>query len=258
MARRCGPGSGEGAGVTALLGTSADWYLMRASGFVALILLTVTACLGVANLARLARGSWTRTVAALVHRNVSLLAVVFLIVHVLTAISDKYVKVPALAILVPGSSGYAPVWVGLGALSLDLFIAVIATSLLRARLRHRAWQLTHWLAYLSWPLALLHGIGAGSGAGADTGATWSTAIYLLCGLAFGAAVVVRLYVRRPAAPALRRPQRRPHRGYAGPALAPAPARSAGPHHSAAHRSGGGADPLTPSRPAAPAGSSDRS
>lgn len=198
--------------MTGLVGTSADWYLMRASGFVALILLTITACLGVANFARMARGTSTRAVAALVHRNVSLLTVVFLVIHVLTAISDKYVNVPAISILVPGASGYDPRWVGLGALSIDLLIAVVVTSLLRARLRPMAWRVIHWLAYLCWPSALFHAIGAGSGTGTDTGAAWSTAIYLACGVAFGAAVATRLVMSgRPQAAGM--PFDRPRRRY---------------------------------------------
>lgn len=195
--------------MSSLIGTSADWYLMRASGFVALILLTLTVAVGIANVARLTRGGWTRMVAALVHRNVSLLAVVFLAVHVLTAISDKYVKVPAIAILVPGKSGYDPLWVGLGALTIDLIIAVVVTSLLRSRLRRRTWQMVHWLAYLAWPSAIVHGIGAGSGAGADTGRTWSTAVYLGCAVVFAGAVAIRLSLEgRGAPPAAGRPRPR--------------------------------------------------
>ncbi len=68
--------------MNALLGAKAAWYLMRASGFVAFGLLTITLALGVANLARWERGRWTRAVAALVHRNASLLAVVFLAIHI--------------------------------------------------------------------------------------------------------------------------------------------------------------------------------
>ena len=201
--------------MSTLLGTSADWYLMRASGFVAFILLTLTAALGIANVARLGRSTWVRAVSNLVHRNASLLAVVFLAVHIVTAISDRYVKVPALAILVPGLSGYDPLWVGLGALSIDLFIAVIVTSLLRARIGAKLWQAVHWLAYLSWPTALFHAIGAGSGTGADTGKTWSTLIYVACATTFGIAATARLIMsRRPAVaePVVRVPSR--------PAVAP--------------------------------------
>ena len=81
--------------MSALLGAKAAWYLMRASGFVAFGLLTITLALGVANVARWERGRWTRAAAALVHRNASLLAVVFLAVHIATAVSDKYVSIPS-------------------------------------------------------------------------------------------------------------------------------------------------------------------
>jgi methionine sulfoxide reductase heme-binding subunit len=214
--------------MSGLLGSSADWYLMRGSGFVALILITLTAGLGIANVARLAKGGWTRMVAALVHRNVSLLAVVFLGVHVLTAISDRYVKVPSLAILVPGASGYDPLWVGLGALSVDLLIAVVVTSLIRARLRPRSWRLVHWLAYLAWPSAILHGIGAGSGSGADTGRTWSTAIYVVCALTFAIAVVLRLSLGERGQTTAPPPAERPRPRYRPPAQPTRPARPAGP------------------------------
>lgn len=180
----------------ALLSTNSDWYLMRASGFVALGLLTIALCLGITNLARVSVGPWTRTLSALVHRNVSLLALVFLVIHVLTAISDRYVQIPALSIFVPGLSGYDHLWIGLGAISVDLMIAVVATSLLRGRLPRRAWQFVHWTAYLMWPSALIHSIFSGTGNGQDTGTEWSTAIYVGCGLLFAVAVTARLRLRR--------------------------------------------------------------
>ena len=209
--------------MSSLIGTTADWYLMRASGFVALVLLTVTVCLGVANLARLVKKPAVHTVATLVHRNASLLSVVFVALHVVTALSDRYVKVPVLSTFVPGMAGYDPLWIGIGAVSVDLLIAVMVTSLLRARLRYRSWRLVHWLAYLSWPTALIHSIGSGTGTGVDTGTAWSTAIYAGCSFLFLAAVVCRLTRRRPPTPPLG-PARRPSRYAAsrpGPTLASA-------------------------------------
>lgn len=179
-----------------LIGASADWYLMRASGFVAMALLTVTVCLGVANLGRLAKGPWTRTVSALVHRNVSLLAVLFLAIHIATAIGDTYAKVGILSIVVPGVSTYDPRWIGLGALSLDLMVAVTVTSLLRSRLPARIWRAVHWTAYLCWPLALVHGIGSGTGTGVDSRSAWAVALYAALGALFLVAVAVRLRLRR--------------------------------------------------------------
>jgi methionine sulfoxide reductase heme-binding subunit len=181
--------------MNALLGAKAAWYLMRASGFVAFGLLTITLALGVANLARWERGRWARAVAALVHRNASLLAIVFLAIHIATAVSDKYVSIPVLASVVPGLSGYDPLWVGVGAVSLDVMAALIVTSLLRERLGRRTWKAVHWFAYLVWPTALVHSIGAGTGSGVDTGHTWSTVIYALAALIVAGAIAVRLAVR---------------------------------------------------------------
>jgi methionine sulfoxide reductase heme-binding subunit len=181
--------------MNALLGARAGWYLMRASGFVAFGLLTLTLALGVTNLARWERGRWTRAAAALVHRNASLLAVVFLAVHVATAVSDKYVSIPLLATVIPGLSGYDPLWVGIGAVSFDVMVALIATSILRHRLGRRTWKAVHWLAYLAWPAALVHSIWAGTGNGVDTGHEWSTAIYAVTGLLVALAIAFRLALR---------------------------------------------------------------
>ncbi|HTT88081.1 MAG TPA: ferric reductase-like transmembrane domain-containing protein [Acidimicrobiales bacterium] len=201
-----------------LLGAKAAWYLMRASGFVAFGLLTLTLALGVANVARWERGRWTRAVAALVHRNAALLATVFLAIHIVTAISDKYVSIPLLAAVIPGMSGYDPLWVGIGAVSLDVMVALVVTSLLRDRLGRRTWRVVHWVAYLAWPTALVHAIGAGSGSGVDTGHWWSTAIYISAGFVVAAAIVARLAV--PA----RGPGRAPRHPGLGVARRPLPAR----------------------------------
>lgn len=196
--------------MSALLGTKATWYLMRGSGFVAFALLTITVCVGIANVSRWHQGGWTRTVTAFVHRNVSLLAVVFLGIHIASAVSDKYVPIPIKAIFVPGTSGYDPLWIGLGAVAIDAMLAVFVTSLLRARLGHRAWRAVHWLAYLSWPTAFAHAVGAGTGSGVDTGHLWSTVIYVLTGLAFAVAVIARLRLRsRPRMPQPPPPRRVP-------------------------------------------------
>lgn len=198
--------------MSALLGARAAWYLMRGSGFVAFGLLTLTMALGIANVTRWQRGAWTRAVVALVHRNASLLAVAFLGVHVITAVTDKYVSISPLATVIPGLSGYDPLWIGLAAVAVDATLAVIVTSLLRARLGRRTWRAVHWLAYLSWPAAFVHAIGAGSGRGVDSGHLWSTVIYVAAGAGMAVALAMRVQARkRPVrpSPARTRPPSRP-------------------------------------------------
>ena len=143
---------------------SSLWYLTRGTGTVALVLLTLTVALGVANVRRLRTGTVPRFVLADVHRNISLLAIAFVTIHVITAVLDPYAPIRLLDAFVPLASAYRPLWLGLGAVALDLMLALAVTSLLRRRLGHRVWRSTHWLAYASWPVAVVHGLGTGSDA----------------------------------------------------------------------------------------------
>ena len=172
----------------ATAGPSAYWYLTRGTGTIALILLTGTVALGVANVRRLRVPSIPRFVLEAVHRNLSLLAVAFVVVHILTSVLDSYVSISLVDAVVPFGSSYRPFWLGLGAVAFDLLLAVIITSLLRRRLGYRAWRSVHWLAYASWPVALVHVIGTGS----DTGARWMLVVLVGCATVVGAAVLLRL------------------------------------------------------------------
>jgi sulfoxide reductase heme-binding subunit YedZ len=172
------------------------WYLMRATGIVSLLLLTVVVALGVATTQR-AKLAGHRAVTLGVHRRASLLAVVFLAVHVLTAVVDPDAAVGLVALFVPFAGAARPFWVGLGALALQLVAALVVTSLLRRHLSRRTWKGIHWLAYAAWPLALFHGIGMGS----DAGQSWMLLVNIGCVAVVGAAVVWRLWEPAPSAPA---------------------------------------------------------
>jgi predicted ferric reductase len=140
------------------------WYASRATGLVSLGLLTSTVVLGLLVSGRHVTQRWPRFAIADVHRNLSLLTVVFLAVHIVTSIVDGYVTIGWLAVLVPFTSAYEPFWVGLGTVALDVLLALVVTSLLRARMPLRVWKAVHWAAYACWPLALAHGVAMGSGA----------------------------------------------------------------------------------------------
>jgi sulfoxide reductase heme-binding subunit YedZ len=144
------------------------WYLARASGLVLLAVLTANLVLGIAIQGAWHPGAWPRFAVQAVHRNLALLAVALLVIHVVTIELDPFVPVGWWAALVPFVSPYRPLWLGLGTLSLDLMVAVVVTSLLRSHLRLRWWRVIHWLAYLSWPVAVLHSLGTGT----DTRLTW--------------------------------------------------------------------------------------
>ena len=164
------------------------WYLMRASGVVTLILLTGVFVLGIATTNRWRVRRLPGFAALGLHRSISLLSIVFLGIHVVTAVVDPYAAVGVAAVVVPFLAGKSALWVGLGAVSLDLTLALIVTSLLRRHLSLRVWRGIHWVAYLSWPLALVHSLGVGS----DTGTVWLRGIAGACIGLVVAAVAWRL------------------------------------------------------------------
>jgi len=134
------------------------WYASRATGVVALLLMTAVVLLGLMVTRQGRLPGLPRFAVTGLHRNLSLVAVVFIVLHVLTAVADSYVTIPLTAIVVPLASPYEPLWIGLGAVSADIAIAVILTSLVRRHLSRGLWRTVHLLAYLSWPVAWLHSI----------------------------------------------------------------------------------------------------
>jgi methionine sulfoxide reductase heme-binding subunit len=168
--------------------TKAYWYLTRGTGLVALILLTASVVLGIVTTVRWKGERWPRFVVAALHRNISLLVTAFLAVHIATSVMDSFAPIHWIDAIVPGVSVYRPLWLGLGALSADLFIAVAATSLLRRWIGHGVWRAVHWVAYLSWPLAVVHGLGTGT----DTRVGVVQILTLLCVLAVLGAIWWRI------------------------------------------------------------------
>lgn len=165
-------------------GPTTLWYLSRGTGVVSLLLLTAALVLGVAGSLR----ARPRVLLAGLHRNVPLLAVAFVAAHVLTTVADGYAPIGVKDAIFPFLSPYRPVWLGLGTVAFDLLLALVATSLLRARIGLRGWRAVHWLAYVSWPVALVHGLGTGT----DGKSGWLLVLTAACTLAVAVAVVLRV------------------------------------------------------------------
>ena len=170
------------------MNSTALWYATRASGLMALILLTLTMVLGITTTTRARARNWPGFAHQELHRRISILAVVFLGIHVLTSVLDTFVNISWAAIVIPFTSQYSSFWVGVGAVALDLMVAVFVTSLLRDRMRAGTWRAVHWLAYLSWPIALGHTFGMGT----DAREVWVIVLGAVCVLSVALALVWRL------------------------------------------------------------------
>jgi methionine sulfoxide reductase heme-binding subunit len=174
--------------LAATTGPTWFWYFTRATGMVALILLSAIMVLGILGPLRTSSPRWPRFAIETVHRDLSMLAIVLIVLHILTAVLDGFAPINLLAGIVPFLSPYRPIWLGLGAVSFDLMLAVIITSLVRRRIGYGTWRWIHWLSYASWPIAVVHGIGTGS----DSKSSWALAITFACVTVVIGAAVVRL------------------------------------------------------------------
>ena len=164
------------------------WFANRGTGFVLLVLLTLSTMLGVLSTARVSPRIWPRMLSQGLHRNVSLLAVTFLAAHVVTAVVDTFVDIRWWNAFVPFSGTYKSLWLGFGSFALDLLIAVTVTSVLRHRMSHRPWRAVHVMAYAAWGLGLVHGLQMGT----DAATVWGAAINYGCIGVVLVAVFVRL------------------------------------------------------------------
>jgi predicted ferric reductase len=179
--------------VLAASGPSIYWYLTRSTGAMALLLLSIAVALGVIDVERWSTPRWPRFVVDSLHRNVSLLALAFLVAHILTSVLDSFAPIGLIDAFVPFVGSYRPFWLGLGAVAFDLILAVIATSLLRQRMGFATWRAVHWLTYASWPIALLHGFGTGS----DVNTSWLLVLSVVCVAFVVAAVLARVFTGWP-------------------------------------------------------------
>jgi sulfoxide reductase heme-binding subunit YedZ len=175
---------------------AALWYVGRGTGIVSLVLLTIVVALGIATRSGRPLPGLPRFAVAAVHRTASLTAVAFLAVHITTLLLDPIAALRLVDLVLPFQGAYRPLWLGLGTVAVDLIAALVATSLLRQRIGARAWRLVHWLAYASWPVALLHGLGTGT----DAGTTWLRVVTAACVAAVLGALAWRLspgFAERP-------------------------------------------------------------
>jgi sulfoxide reductase heme-binding subunit YedZ len=180
-------------GVLAAAGPSPLWYLSRGAGAVALVLLTVSVVLGILNVQRWRTERWPRFVVDGLHRNVSLLVLLILAIHILTTVLDKFTAIDLKDAVIPFVSSYRPIWLGLGALAFDMLLAVALTSVLRQHMSLAAWRRIHWLAYAVWPVALVHGLGTGT----DAKSMWMLVLSIACVAVVGIAAWIRVMGSSP-------------------------------------------------------------
>src|ERR1700722_1516275 len=151
------------------------WYMARAGGIVAYLLLTFTVCAGIGLAGRARVPGFPRFAVNDLHRFAGILTGTFIGIHVGAILLDSYVHFTVPQVLVPFASSYRTVAVALGIVAAELLIALAVTNRLRKVLPRRIWRRAHYLNFAVWALATIHGITAGT----DNAAAWLMAIYLI-------------------------------------------------------------------------------
>lgn len=169
------------------------WFANRGTGIVLLVLYTLVVVLGIVSASGRGPGRFIpRFVTQGLHRNLALLATALLAAHIATAVIDTYVDIRWFDAFLPVGGLYRPLYLGLGALSLDLLVAVGLTSAVRSRISERVWRRIHWLAYPSWAVAVVHSVGIGT----DMTSPWGLWTVLACVAAVLSALAGRAVTRR--------------------------------------------------------------
>ena len=171
------------------------WFANRGTGVVLVALLTLATALGVLATARTGSRWWPRFATQTLHRNVSLLATVLLVVHAATAVLDEFVDLRWYHVVLPVGGEYATkqrLPLSLSAAALVLLSVVVATSLLRHRLSHRVWRAVHLLTYAAWASGVLHGVLIGT----DATTWWGLGVTVTSVVVVAAAVALRLVTAR--------------------------------------------------------------
>lgn len=167
------------------------WNVARTGGFTTYILLTLAVIVGLALSIPLQSPSrWPRLVNNELHNFLTLLGMIFLVVHVLAVWVDPFTNFGWNAIFIPFVATYHAPWMALGIVALYLGIAVGISTLLRPHIGYAMWRRLHFLAFLVYVLATAHGIGTGT----DTLTWWALAIYSVSIVAVGSLLSRRLYI----------------------------------------------------------------
>ena len=138
------------------------WYLIRAAGLVAYLLLWLSTVWGLAVASKVFDRALPRAFTFDAHEWLSLLAIGFTVLHVGALLFDTYLPFSVVQILIPFSSSFNPLWVGVGVIAMYLTLLVTVTFYLRRRIGQKAFRAVHLLSFIGYAGVTLHSLFAGT------------------------------------------------------------------------------------------------
>lgn len=153
--------------------TSAYWYMARAGGIVSYVLIWFSVVWGLVLSTKITGKLIPAPITYGLHEFLSILAVVFAVLHAVVLLGDEYIKFNVFHLIVPFTAPYEPLWTGLGVIGLYLTAALTLSFYFRKQLGQKVWRSLHYLTFAAFVLTSVHGMMAGS----DSGLIVTTLLY---------------------------------------------------------------------------------
>ena len=140
------------------------WYTVRASGYTALVLLTLSMVLGLLLSLNIRSPRWPRFLTNDLHGFTTLVALVFIAIHLGATVLDPFMHFGLSGALVPFASGYRTLGMAAGIVAGYLMLGVWISSRLRRRIGWRTWRTLHYAVFAIYALSVAHTLVAGEDA----------------------------------------------------------------------------------------------
>jgi len=169
------------------------WYLSRAAGFTAYLLLFVSVALGISMGTRLTDRIARRNAIFDLHRFTTILALAFTLFHVYILLGDSYFNFNVWQLSVPFLTPYRTWQTAVGLASVYVLMLLVISFYVRQFIGYRAWRTLHYLTFALFAGATLHGLSAGT----DTSQAWAKLIYVVTGAGTVALIMYRIQYNMP-------------------------------------------------------------
>lgn len=162
------------------------WITSRAAGVAALLLSSLSVCVGLTIGGRFTK--LDRLDLRTTHEALSLATLVALAVHGISLLGDSYVH-PSLAdISIPFLSGYKTLWTSMGIVAFWTMALLGLSYYARSHIGVKRWRKLHRFTALAWMLGIAHSLGEGT----DAGQIWFLAMTAIAVVPALALLAVRL------------------------------------------------------------------
>jgi methionine sulfoxide reductase heme-binding subunit len=176
------------AGGQSLLAQHGWWLASRASGLVALALVTVSVGIGLLMAGKVSRKPGLGPKLAAIHEHAAVAAIIAISVHGVTLLGDAWLNPGIAGIAIPFKMAYRPLWTGVGIVGGYLAALLGLSFYARRRIGARLWRKAHRFTVAVYVMAVVHTLGAGT----DASTPWMRAWLVLTGVPIAVLFGLRL------------------------------------------------------------------